>query len=197
MYKRQGFDGALADLPRGEVEHFIRNVIDFVSEAEDKVWLKKTVGALDGFGCLRLLTDFSSFDIRIELALNGKPLAQLSPGQRGLVLLLFILEADLSGNVLLIDQPEDNLDNDAIRRLLIPALDRARLKRQIIVVTHNANIGVLGDPDQVICCTFDGQKFSVRAGSITEDGMQSELLRVLEGAEEAFRDRASRYGIAI
>ncbi|WP_141761180.1 AAA family ATPase [Corynebacterium sp. HMSC034E11] len=192
---RRAFDNGFTELALEDVERYMRGVLDFILEAEQHELLKKNGGFVDNFELLQYLTDFSSFDIRVELSLDGRPLAALSPGQRGLVLLLFILEADESGNVLLIDQPEDNLDNDAIKRLLIPALDRARLKRQVIVVTHNANIGVLGDPDQVISCSFDGETFSATSGSITDGGMQTEMLRVLEGAEDAFRDRARRYGL--
>ena len=195
--ERSAFDNELADLPLAGVEKFMRNVNQFVLAAEERDILRKTPAALGSFDFFRHLTDFSTYDIRVELALDGKALNKLSPGQRGLVLLLFILEADQSTNVLLIDQPEDNLDNDAIKRLLIPALDRARKRRQVIVVTHNANIGVLGDPDQVVSCRFEENVFSLRSGSITEDGMQRELLRILEGAEDAFRDRANRYGLAL
>ena len=195
--ERSAFDDELEVLSRANIETFMENVIQFALLAQEGGILRNTSGALGSFDFLRHLTDFSTYDIRVELALDGNPLSQLSPGQRGLVLLLFILEADQSTNVLLIDQPEDNLDNDAIKRLLIPALDRARKKRQVIVVTHNANIGVLGDPDQVVSCQFEENVFSLRSGSITDDGMQRELLRILEGAEDAFRDRANRYGLVL
>ena len=193
--RRKSFENGYSELALEDVESYMNCVLDFILEAEHKNLLKKNSGFVDNFELLQYLTDFNSFDIRVELSLDGRPLATLSPGQRGLVLLLFILEADVSGNVLLIDQPEDNLDNDAIKRLLIPALDRARLRRQVIVITHNANIGVLGDPDQVISCGFDGETFSISSGSITDGDMQLEMLRVLEGAEDAFRDRARRYGL--
>lgn len=194
---RKSFDSGFNELTPELVNDYMADVVALVKKVEKEGLLKKNSGVIDSLHLLQLLTDFSTFDTRVELALDGRPIPSLSPGQRGLVLLLFILEADESGNVLLIDQPEDNLDNDAIRRLLIPAIERARLKRQVIIVTHNANIGVLGDPDQVISCSYDGNVFSVSTGSITDSRIKNEMLRVLEGAEDAFRARASRYGLPV
>lgn len=141
------------------------------------------------------LLSFKAATPAINPGLQDTPLIKLSPGQRGLVLLLFVLYLDRSENVLIIDQPEDNLDNDTIRRLVVPALHRARMRRQIIVVTHNANIGVLGDPDQVIYWDFDQQSFAPEAGSLNCPNIKQRAITTLEGAEAAFRARSERYGL--
>ena len=96
-----------------------------------------------------------------------------------------------------LDQPEDNLDNETIKSLLLPAIEDARRRRQVIIVTHNANIGVLGDPDQVLICKKEGNRFRVQSGSLSESRIQEQLLGLLEGAEEAFRDRGKRYGFTL
>lgn len=194
---RKSFDSGFEELSPDLVGDYMNDVLALLMKVEKEGLIKKNSGIIDSLHLLQLLTDFSTFDTRVELALDGRPIPRLSPGQRGLVLLLFILEADESGNVLLIDQPEDNLDNDAIRRLLIPAIERARLRRQVIIVTHNANIGVLGDPDQVVSCSYDGEVFTVITGSISDSYIRNEMLRVLEGAEDAFKSRASRYGLPV
>lgn len=143
--------------------------------------------------CIELLSSSKS-KLSFELELNGTPLPTLSPGQRGLVLMLFVLYLDESENVLVLDQPEDNLDNETIKSLLLPAIEDARERRQVIIVTHNANIGVLGDPDQILICEKKGSNFCVQGGSLSEPNIQEQLLGLLEGAEDAFRDRGKRYG---
>lgn len=133
----------------------------------------------------------------IGLGLDGEILEDLSPGQRGLVLLLFVLIVDNSSNVLILDQPEDNLDNATIRNYLLPAMDEARSRRQIISVTHNANVGVLGDPDQVLICRHDDSCFMVSGGSLSSELVRIDVIELLEGAEEAFKLRSERYGFAV
>ena len=146
--------------------------------------------------CSELLDPLRS-RLSFELELSGTPLQALSPGQRGLVLMLFVLYLDDSNNVLVLDQPEDNLDNETIKSLLLPAIEDARKRRQVIIVTHNANIGVLGDPDQVLICEKGESAFTVQSGSLSEPRIQEQLLGLLEGAEDAFRDRGKRYGFVL
>jgi hypothetical protein len=124
---------------------------------------------------------------------DGVQLSQLSPGQRGLILLLFYLLVDRSGLPLLIDQPEENLDNDAVRRLLVPALKKARMRRQIIVVTHNANLAVVGDADQIIVCSQRHKSFFVESGSLAGRKTGEVTIDVLEGSRPAFQNRRNKY----
>jgi len=136
-------------------------------------------------------------DSRISLTDNGMSLVQLSPGQRGLILLLFYLLVDRSDSPLLIDQPEENLDNDAVRRLLVPALKRARSRRQIIIVTHNANLAVVGDADQIVVCAREGDAFSVRSGSLAGHETGENTINVLEGSRDAFQNRKEKYEVVV
>ncbi len=124
---------------------------------------------------------------------NGSPLDQLSPGERGLILLLFYLVVDREDIPLLLDQPEENLDNEAVRRVLVPALRDARERRQVIMVTHNANLAVVGDADQIVHCEFEGGSFKVEAGSLAEAATGQYSLNVLEGARPAFENRRGKY----
>jgi hypothetical protein len=90
---------------------------------------------------------------------SGHELSELSPGQRGLVLLMFYLLVDTSDRPLLLDQPEENLDNQTVRNLLIPALRSAITRRQVVAVTHNPNLAVVGDADQLIAATYTDGSF--------------------------------------
>ncbi|MBJ7336050.1 TrlF family AAA-like ATPase [Mycolicibacterium sp.] len=122
----------------------------------------------------------------------GKELSELSPGQRGLVLLLFYLLVDKSERPLLLDQPEENLDNQTVRTVLVPALREAVRRRQVIAVTHNPNFAVVGDADQIIVATFDGQ-FHYKSGSLAEIEIGQSAIDVLEGTREAFTSRNAKY----
>ncbi|TSD40510.1 AAA family ATPase [Rhodococcus sp. KBS0724] len=123
---------------------------------------------------------------------SGKELSELSPGQRGLVLLLFYLLVDKSERPLLLDQPEENLDNQTVRNVLVPALQEAVRRRQVIAVTHNPNFAVVGDADQIIVAAFEGS-FGYRAGSLAELNIGQSAIDVLEGTRAAFLSRNVKY----
>lgn len=123
---------------------------------------------------------------------GGAELSELSPGQRGLVLLLFYLLVDKSERPLLLDQPEENLDNQTVRNILVPALQEAVQRRQVVAVTHNPNFAVVGDADQIIVATFDGA-FTYRSGSLAELDIGQSAIDVLEGTREAFASRSVKY----
>jgi DNA repair ATPase RecN len=98
----------------------------------------------------------------------------------------------------MIDQPEDNLDSEFIFHSLVPVLRRAKERRQVVIVTHNANIAVLGDAEKIIALKSTSDKSTIVAqGSIDERETRSVVCQMLEGAEEAFRRRAKIYGLRI
>jgi ABC-type lipoprotein export system ATPase subunit len=131
----------------------------------------------------------SQYVIRSE----GRELSELSPGQRGLVLLLFYLLVDLADRPLLLDQPEENLDNQTVKRILVPALKDASLRRQVVAVTHNPNFAVVGDADQIIVAEKVGDQFVYVSGSLASLGIGSSTIDVLEGTREAFKNRNLKY----
>jgi ABC-type ATPase involved in cell division len=125
----------------------------------------------------------------------SKDFSRLSLGQQQSVLLALMLSSD-SRYPLIIDQPEDNLDSEFIFHSLFPVLRAAKERRQIIVVTHNPNIGVLGDAEKIIAFKSTSDKSIVVAdGSIDDAKTRGVVCQILEGAEEAFRRRAKTYGI--
>ena len=98
---------------------------------------------------------------------------------------------------LIVDQPEDNLDSEFIYKTLVPAIRRAKERRQVIVVTHNANIAVLGDAEQIIVLKATQDKGSIMCrGSIDEPETREQACAILEGSREAFDRRARIYGTA-
>jgi ABC-type lipoprotein export system ATPase subunit len=133
------------------------------------------------------------------LTFNDKQIAQLSPGERGAALLIFYLLVDRSDIPILLDQPEENLDNATVSRLLVPAIRKARNRRQVIVVTHNPNMAVYCDADQVIYCDITrarlASKISYQAGPLEELQTRRWVIDVLEGTGRAFGKRHDKYGI--
>jgi DNA repair ATPase RecN len=130
---------------------------------------------------------------------GGKPLVRdfgrLSLGQQQSVLLALMLSMDTE-RPLIIDQPEDNLDSEFIYRTLVPVLRRAKERRQVIVVTHNPNIAVLGDAEQIIVLKSNADRGRiVSRGSIDHPETRGYACAILEGSEEAFRRRARVYGV--
>ncbi|MBQ0894502.1 hypothetical protein KBX37_15565 [Micromonospora sp. U56] len=120
-------------------------------------------------------------------------LSELSPGQRGLVLLMFYLLIDKSDRPLLLDQPEENLDNQTVRELLIPALRAAVERRQVVVVTHNPNLAVVGDADQLVVAALNSGAFSYESGSLAQRSIGTQSIDVLEGTRAAFDNREEKY----
>jgi hypothetical protein len=130
---------------------------------------------------------------RIELR-DGetyKEASRLSTGQRCTVILPILLKQ--SDRPLLIDQPEDNLDNAFVFEAVVTALRSVKNARQILFVTHNPNIPVLGDADRVFVFESDGRHAGV-AQVGTVDECKDAVERILEGGSVAFRERMRRYG---
>lgn len=133
---------------------------------------------------------------RFELRWQGKSLDQLSPGERGNLLLVFYLLIDRREVPLIIDQPEENLDNQTIATMLVPAIKYAKEHRQIFLVTHNANLAVVCDADQIVHCHLDktdGNRVEYTTGSIEEPAIAQLIVDVLEGTKPAFDLRDSKY----
>lgn len=122
--------------------------------------------------------------------------SRLSLGQKQSVLLALMLSAE-SNRPLIIDQPEDHLDSEFIYQTLVPVLRRAKERRQVIIVTHNANIAVLGDAEQIIVLKAqDDTGRIVSRGSIDDVETRQFACDILEGSAEAFKRRAAIYGMA-
>jgi ABC-type cobalamin/Fe3+-siderophores transport system ATPase subunit len=124
-----------------------------------------------------------------------KPLDRLSQGQRCSANLPILL---LTGNSpLVIDQPEDNLDNRLVRQVIVNVLASIKLRRQVIVATHNPNLPVLGDAEQVIAlrAVEDDQCIVQAAGSLDDDGIVHQVTEIMEGGREAFQYRQSIYEV--
>jgi hypothetical protein len=141
------------------------------------------------FDLMYLVPEFS-------LSLNDKPLKRLSPGERGILLLVFYLVVDQGLEPLIIDQPEGNLNNQSIFDNLVPIFQAAKERRQVIIVTHNPNLAVVCDAEQIIHAYIDFEdKFRVHfdSGALENPKFNQLSLDVLEGTSKAFTARHLTY----
>ena len=124
------------------------------------------------------------------------PLSNASAGQKTTAILTFLLAY---GNLpLLLDQPEDDLDNKLVYDLIVTRLKKTKSKRQIIVVTHNANIPVNGDAEYIISMDSDTDLIKTKYQGTMDDGnIRKEICDVMEGTQIAFEMRAKKYHFRI
>jgi hypothetical protein len=165
---------------------------------------------------LKLFEDY--FSLAYTITHRGDSILKMSPGKRGLVLLELILHLSNSEAPILIDQPEDNLDNRTIYNELNAFVKAKKLQRQIIFVTHNANLVVATDAENVIVANQSGQdqgkenrKFLFEylsgglehthrspglPGILYQMGTREHVCDILEGGQEAFQMRERKYGFS-
>ena len=139
-----------------------------------------------------------------SLTFDGLDIEQLSPGTRGIVLLLLYLAIDQEDErPLIIDQPEENLDPKSIFDELVDRFKMGKLRRQIIIVTHNANLIVNADADQVIVATCGPHTpgelptISYQSGGLEDQDIRKHVCDILEGGENALKERAKRLRVNI
>ncbi len=143
------------------------------------------------------LADLLTYKVenKVIIKYKGKTLARHSLGQRASALILFLL-AQKDTNVLIIDQPEDDLDNQTIYEEVITEIVNLKNQMQFIFATHNANIPVLGESEKVVACDFDdGTNIVLKDGSIDTPEIQKAIVSIMEGGEIAFNKRREIYNI--
>lgn len=164
-------------------------------QAEFRAWSKQFAHWLFG-------TDHIA--VRYEISYDGVDIRKLSPGTRGIVLLLLYLALDDSDDrPLIIDQPEENLDPKSVFDELVALFIAAKAKRQVIIVTHNANLVINTDADQIIVAEAGPHPsgglppISYLAGGLENAAIRKAVCDILEGGEAAFRERARRLRVRL
>ena len=163
------------------------------SHTDHRAWLKKLA---------QWLYSTDHIQVRYSVDYDGTDIRSLSPGTRGIVLLFLYLALDEADDrPLIIDQPEENLDPKSIYDELVGLFVAVKAKRQVIIVTHNANLVVNTDADQIIIASAgprtDGglPSISYVAGGLEDAFIRQRVCEILEGGEPAFRERARRLRI--
>jgi len=141
------------------------------------------------------------YEVNYFIKYKEKLLEALSPGQKGLVLMKVFLKLDNSSKPLLIDQPEDNLDNKSVYYDLVEDIKEIKKKRQIIIATHNPNLVVNTDSEQVIVAKFEENstegvpRITYIGGSLENIKIRKLVCDILEGGDVAFMKREQRYSV--
>lgn len=196
-------------------EDIKRGVTELLNKA-----LKGELAFKNGYNVQSFLTILLStnwFKLKYNVDYEGDNLLDMSPGKRSFVILKLLLDFSDKKCPILIDQPEDNLDNRAIYNELVKYIREKKKERQIILVTHNPNIVVGADSEEVIVANQNGKnapnsggiKFQYVTGSLENSserkeesnipildrcGIREHVCDILEGGENAFRDRENKYG---
>lgn len=142
------------------------------------------------------LSDFVTYRVPdiFEIEYNGKPLAEHSLGQRASALIVFLLSLH-ENELIIIDQPEDDLDSQTIYNEVITTIKSIKTSTQFIFATHNPNIPVLGDCEQIHACNYDNIKQVINfiSGGIDKPEIQKKIIEIMEGGKTAFEERKKKY----
>jgi len=144
----------------------------------------------------QILAWYPEDDLKLEYQRDGQwnPIEEGSQGQRSAALLAFLLA--FGNEPLILDQPEDDLDNHLIYDLIVKQIRANKLRRQLFIVTHNANVVVNGDAELVHVMQFGkGQCIRKHTGALQQEELRKEVCRVMEGGHEAFTRRWKRLGL--
>ncbi len=195
--------GSAADVQAamaGFIAQYTRDLIGHApyaqnQQAEFRGWLKQFA---------HWLFDIAHITVRYEIVYDGIDIRMLSPGTRGIVLLLLYLALDdADDRPLIIDQPEENLDPKSVFDELVVLFIAAKAKRQVIMVTHNANLVINTDADQIIVADAGPHPagglppIKYTAGGLENAAIRKAVCEILEGGEEAFRERARRLRVRL
>ena len=189
----------------------IRDLFERIQRDSSSLRLKSNVSQGDLYH--QLFKDY--FRIKYSVKYQGDDLSKMSPGKRGLVLLQLLLHISNAKYPILIDQPEDNLDNRTVYNELKQLIRTKKVDRQIIMVTHNANLVVSTDAENIIVANQSGQQnrdnekyrfeyvngalentFSNESESavLHKKGIREHVCEILEGGKDAFLNREKKYG---
>lgn len=205
---KQDFKSYLKENLRGSnlrdnnIQTIIDNYSDMIAVYEDLNLPKSTIST--NLSDVQLHTFREYFNSNIEAFLTyripdnfdiiyrSRSLNEHSLGQRASALIIFLLTLKES-DLIIIDQPEDDLDNQTIYNDVIKVLKELKNTSQFIFATHNPNIPVLGDCEQVVSCRYDSNIIETNLGSIDDESIRKEIVNIMEGGKEAFNNRKRIY----
>lgn len=212
---QQGYQGQnIVSKEIKNIEHLFKDILDIF----DKLLLNSITlkGGYNNEKLMKELLVTNFFGISYEIEYDTDKFKQMSEGKKAFVILMLLLDFSKKQCPILIDQPEDDLDNRAIYNELVTYIKNKKKERQIIIVTHNSNIVIGGDSELVIVSNQQGvnspnkqsKKFDYVFGSIESSkekdnniteilysqGIRQHICEILEGGEQAFKNRERKYG---
>jgi hypothetical protein len=205
-FARRHLERAWQSCDKGPISKGVEALIELIKEPEIiRSQLRSNVTFLDVADWLFSVDHIS---ITYGIRYDGKDLRLLSPGMKGIVLLILYLAVDTEDHrPLIVDQPDENLDNQSIFEILRGYFRDAKRRRQVIIITHNPNLVVNTDAEQIIIAQSSvrsngmpaisyslGSLEALAAEGSLQGSVRDEICRLLEGGREAFKMRERRYG---
>jgi len=200
---KPAWEHGTSDEIKGAITNFVQTYLsDILAHAPYEKQQSEYKGWLKSFALWLYGTDHIT--IRYEILYDETDIRKLSPGTRGIVLLLLYLALDdADDRPLIIDQPEENLDPKSVNDELVPLFIAAKAKRQVIMVTHNANLVINTDADQIIIAEVGAHQagglppITYRAGGLENASIRTAVRDIVEGGESAFQERARRLRVRL
>lgn len=187
-------DSKLLQLVEGYAD--LIDVYNDMSKSENKITALLTENQYHNFKkyIIENIGAFLTYRVpdRFEIIYRDRPLNEHSLGQRASALIIFLLTLKDS-DLIIIDQPEDDLDNQTIYNDVIKVLKKLKGSTQFIFATHNPNLPVLGDSDQTVTCSYLNKKIDINSGSVDNVEIREDIVNIMEGGKEAFKNRKQIY----
>lgn len=207
----------ISDGDKKAIKEFLSKVKDLFTNDERSVISQLKEKRYTEYDFDNWLYHTKYYSISYSIKFNDIELNNLSPGLKGVALLILYLELDKEDKrPILIDQPEENLDNRSVYNTLVRYFKDAKKRRQVIIVTHNPNLVVNTDSEQVIVADFDRglEKQNSRIFYVTgslentfkddeanivleKQGIREHVCLILEGGKDAFEKREKKYGFTL
>lgn len=134
-------------------------------------------------------------EVTIQDGTHIKAIDELSAGMKGTLYTKVKLLTNAFETPVIFDQPEDDLDNDFIMNNMVTLFRKLKKYRQIIIVTHNPNLVINADTEQVIIANNENEHISYKSGAIENKEIRERICQILEGGENAFKKREQKYNI--
>ena len=177
-------------------QSIVKDYQDFIAVFQDIENVKKSINNPDAFEShfMENLKELLTYQPpnKFTIKYRGVELAYHSLGQRASALILLVL-GQRENDVIIIDQPEDDLDNQTIYENVIKLIRELKPSVQFIFATHNPNIPVFGDAEQIHSCSYAGDKIDIKSGGLDDIAQQKRIVDVMEGGKEAFERRKEIY----
>lgn len=173
----------------------IESYFSFIKQTADTNTFSENINSIRSYVLDVLFRKYNEFIVHnIVVTSQNKNITKLSHGQQGTIYLRLKLAANLFSKTIIYDQPEDDLDNEFIMSDLVSIFRKIKKYRQIIIVSHNANLVVNADSEQVIIARNEEGVLKYKVGSLENPEINKQICKILEGGESAFLNREKKYG---
>lgn len=195
MQKLDGRSWNIEKLERTLNINNLEGYINFIKQTADTNTFSEQINPIRSYVLDVLFRKYNEFITHnIVVTSQNKNITKLSHGQQGSIYLRLKLAANLFSKTIIYDQPEDDLDNDFIMSDLVSIFRKIKKYRQIIIVSHNANLVVNADSEQIIIAHNEESILKYVSGSLENPEINKQICKILEGGERAFLSREKKYG---